>query len=212
MKKVQFLLIVSVIATVLMSACGATAATPTIAGGGTGALPVAFVGLIESIAGDQWVIDGNTVTVTAAVVRDGPFAIGDQVKVEGTVNVDGSFTVSRVEPPTAADVSSLPRFGALDAGSSNTNDANTNDANVNADNSNTAITNDDNSNSANSNDDNGNSVNSNDDNSNSANSNDDNANDANSNDDDGNGNDDDSGGNDNGDDNGSDDDDDNSND
>jgi hypothetical protein len=220
MKNIRFLTFALAIATVFLSACGGAAATPaTSAGGGNvEPIPVTFIGTVDSIAGDQWVINGQTVTVSPDVIRDGSFNVGDQVKVEGLVNADGSFTVSRVEVPTPQDSSSLPQFG-----NENSNDSNTNDANSNDVNSNDANTNDDNSNDVNSNDDNGNDANSNDDNGNDSNSNDDNGNDTNSNDDngndnsdDGNGNDDNSGGgNDNGggnDDNGSGDNEDNSND
>lgn len=212
MKKLQFLLFVSVLMSLVLSACGAPAATPAAAGGKVDAMPVAFIGVVDSITGDQWVINGQTVTVAASVVRDGPFQPGDSVKVEGVVNQDGSFTVSRVEVPSPQDVSSLPPFGDDNSNDSNTNDANTNDANINDANMNDANVNDaninegnvndDNGNDANLNDDNSNSVNgndgggvnSNDDNGNSSSSNDDNGNDSNSNDGDSNGNDDNSGG------------------
>jgi hypothetical protein len=178
MKKPGILLFILTIATVLLSACGAAAATPSVVrvAPKVDAVPVAFIGIIDSMAGDQWVINGNTVTVAADVVRDGPFNVGDQVKVQGAVSPDGSFAVSRVEPPTATDLSSLPPFGNGNS-NSNTNDANVNDVNSNDDNSNAA-----NSNDVNLNDDNGNSVNSND-----SNANDDNGNNVNSNDDHGGG-------------------------
>jgi hypothetical protein len=182
MKKGRFLLMVLGIATVLLSACGAAAATPTIGAVApkVDAVPVAFIGIINSMAGDQWVINGRTVTVAPAVVRDGPFSAGDQVKVEGAVSPDGSFAVIRVELPTPGDLSRLPAFGGTDNSNSNTNDANVNEGNSNA-----ANVNEDNSNGANTNDGNGNDDNGND--ANSANSNDDNGNDGNSNDDNGGG-------------------------
>lgn len=189
MKLTRFLVFVLIIGTFVLSACGAAAATPAVSAGAgkAEALPVAFVGIVDSIAGDQWVISGTTVTVKADVVRDGPFAAGDQVKVEGIVNTDGSFTVSRVEAPSPQDAASLPPFGNDNSNEAvandNSADANINDDNGNAANTNDTNTNDDNGNGANSNDDNG--VNSNDDNSNAANSNDDggatNTNDDNSN-------------------------------
>jgi uncharacterized membrane protein YgcG len=210
MKKLRFLSFVLTIATVLLSACGAAAATPSVGAVApkVDAVPVAFIGTINSMAGDQWVINGNTIMVAADVVRDGPFSVGDQVKVEGAVSPDGSFAVSRVEPPTATDLSSLPPFGSTDNSNSNTNDANINDGNLNDANVNDVNSNDDNSNAANSNDgnvndDNDNDANSNDDNSNSVNSNDDNGNDDNGND--GNSNDDNGGGSNSNDDSGSDD-------
>jgi hypothetical protein len=202
MKKIsRFLLFVLTIGTLLLSACGGTAATPLATGGGgkVEAIPVAFIGLVESIAGDQWVINGQTVTVSPDVIRDGPFNVGDQVKVEGQVKADGSFAVSKVENPTPQDSSSLPQFGDDNSNASNANDANVNDVNSNDVNANdvNANSNDDNSNSVNSNDANVNDANSNDDNGVNVNSNDDNGNDVNSNDDNGsNGNSDDSNSND----------------
>ena len=197
MKKIsQVLVLVLTVATLLLSACGGTTAIPTSpVAGKVEPIPVAFVGAVDSIAGDQWVINGQTVTVPADVIQEGPFDVGDQVRVEGAVNSDGSFTVSKVEAPSPEDSSTLPQFGNDNSNSSNTtdvnaninadnsNDVNSNDANAN---SNDVNSNDDNSNGVNTNDDNGNDANSNDDNGNDVNSNDDNANDANSNDDNGN--------------------------
>jgi Domain of unknown function (DUF5666) len=183
MKNIRFLTFVLTIGTLLLSACGAaaTAATPApIATSGSNkvdAMPVAFVGIVDSIAGDQWVISGTTVTVNASIVRNGPFGVGDRIKVEGFANPDGSFTVSRVEAPTPQEVATLPPV-SVDNSNEAISNANTNDANINDDNSSGINSNDDNSNSANSNvnDDHGNDVNSNDANSNAANSNDANAN------------------------------------
>jgi hypothetical protein len=187
MQSTRLFLFILVIGTLLLSACGATSATPSPVGGNVEPIPVAFVGTIDSMAGDQWVINGQTVTVSPTVIHDGPFNVGDSIKVEGSVNTDGSFTVSRVEAPTPQETSTLPQFG-----NDNTSDSNTNDANINDTNSNDGNINDDNTNAVNTNDDNGN-----DDNGNDANSNDDNTNDVNTNDDnsnDGNGNDDNSNG------------------
>ena len=203
MKNARFPLFVLVITMLLLSACGGAAATPTanVGSGRSEPMPVAFIGVVDSIAGDQWVINGQTVTVAPDVIRDGPFNVGDQVKVEGVVNADRSFAVSRVEMPTPQDSSRLPSFGDDHSNDSNSNDANSNDvnsndANTNDDNGNGDNANDDNGNDANSNDDNGTDANTNDDNGDDSNSNDDNGNDSNSNDDDSNSNDDDSNGND----------------
>ena len=200
MKLTHLLVFVLAIGALGLSACGAIAATPIIASETAGALPVAFIGIVDSIAGDQWVISGTTVTVDPDIVQDGPFAVGDQVKVEGIVNTDSSFTVTRVEDPTPQDVSTLSPFGNDNTNDANINDgnANINDANVNDDNSNANFNdNGTNTNDGNSNDDNSNDSNTNDDNgggnTNDDNSNDDdggNSNDDNSNDDDGNSNDD----------------------
>ena len=188
MKQIRFLTFVLTIATLILSACGATA-TPAAESVGqkVEAMPVAFVGIVDSMAGDQWVISGTTVTVDESIVRDGPFNVGDRIKVEGFANPDGSFTVSRVEAPTPQEVATLPPV-SVDNSNEAISNANTNDANVNDDNSSGINSNDDNSNSANSNDanvndDHGTDVNTNDDNSNSANLNDDHGGNGNSSDD-----------------------------
>ena len=166
--------IVLVVFAILLSACGgAPAAAPAEqAAVKVDASLIAYTGTVDSIAGNQWVVNGQMLTVDPSVIRDGPFQVGDNIKVEGSVNTDGSFTVTRVELPSADDLERLPQIGDPP-----TND-NTNDANVNDDNANT---NDVNANDSNINDDN---TNDDDDNANS-NDNDDNGNsNGNSNDDD----------------------------
>jgi hypothetical protein len=163
-KVISFVLVVAYV----LSACAGAPATASSSGGSKPlAQPVTYLGVIEDISGDQWTINGLTVTVTADVVRDGPFAVGDQVKVEAQVNPDGSLSISRIEAPSAGDLSTLPSLGNEN---NNANDANSNeDLNSNDDNTNTSNSNDNNSNDdANSNDDN-----SNDDDDNDSNSNDD---------------------------------------
>lgn len=179
MKNFRFLTFVLILGALVLSACGAGNATPTSipeasASAKVEAMPVAFIGIVDSIAGDQWVISGTTVTVDESVVRDGPFNVGDRIKVEGLVSPNGSFKVSRVEAPTPQDTATLTPFPA---GNTNEaiNNANTNDANVNDGNLNDSNNNDDNG--SNSNGGNTNDDNSNDDNG--GNSNDDNSNDDN---------------------------------
>jgi hypothetical protein len=200
MKNLRFLTFVLILGALVLSACGAGIATPTSAPEASAsakveAMPVAFIGIVDSIAGDQWVISGTTVTVDDSVVRDGPFNVGDRIKVEGLVSPNGSLAVTRVESPTAQETATLPSVSVDNSNegpiNTNTNDGNINDDNSNGVNTNDDNSNDDNSNASNTNDDNGGS-NTNDDNSNDDNSNDDdgNSNDDNSNDDDGNSNDD----------------------
>ncbi|MBK7453475.1 MAG: hypothetical protein IPJ46_07085 [Anaerolineales bacterium] len=182
MKKVtRYGLIVFVLASMLLGAC---AAAPVTGASKVESASVAFTGTIDGISGSQWIVNGQSITVEPSVIRDGPFSVGDLVKVEVDVNQDGSITVTRVETPSSADLSDLPSLGD-DNSNGNTNDdsANVNsNANTNDDNSNASNSNDDNSNVSNSNDDNSNVSNSNDDNSNVGNSNDDNSNASNSND------------------------------
>lgn len=151
------------LAAYVLNACG-NAPMPSSAAPGAAKVDasiVAYVGAIEGMNGNQWIVGGQTLAVDPAMVRNGPFQVGDVVKVEATVNPDGSLTVSRIEAPSADDLTTLPP--AAENANDNSNDANGNanindDANVNS--------NDDNDNDANANDDD------NDDNGN-ANSNDD---------------------------------------
>ena len=173
-------MLVLTIFTLILSACDGTTIPVTGSGSAIQTLPAAFIAVVENITGDQWTINGQTVTIDPNVVSGGPFNTGDLVKVEVVVNQDGSFTISSVETPSVEDLSNLPRLGdgadnANDANSNENTNVNSNEANGNANNNNF----NDNVN-VNSNDNNASNVNSND---NTNNSNDNNGNDANSNDD-----------------------------
>ena len=138
MKKLSRILVyVLALATLILSACaGAAAPVGTSGGSKVEAALVEFTGVIESMDGNQWVVNGQTITVDPAVVNDGPFNIGDTIKVEAQVAVDGSITVTRVESPSA-DVNSNDDNGIDDnSNDSNDNDGNSNDDNGNDDNSN----------------------------------------------------------------------------
>lgn len=188
MKKLSYVLVlVLAITAMLISACGGSAAisapdSSAVGGGKPQASHVEFTGVIESIAGTEWTVGGQKITVDPSLVRDRTFAVGDTVKVAVQVQADGSMVVSQIESPNTDDNSN-----DVNSNDVNSNDVNSNDANSNEVNSNDANSNDDNSN-INSNDSNSNDTNSN------INSNDDNSNDDNGNDDssDDNGNDDDS--------------------
>jgi len=192
MKSNKSFLFVTVVllAAYVLSACGGVpaAAPAEQAAVKVDASLVAYTGTLEGINGDQWIVNGRALTIDPAVVQDGPFQVGDTVKVEGNVNPDGSFTVSRIEAPSASDLTEMPQLGN-DNTDANSNDANTNDVNANTNiNDNTNVNINDNTN-VNSNDDNSNDDNTNI-NSNDNNSNDDDTN-MNSNEDNSNGHDDD---------------------
>lgn len=91
------------------------------------------VGVIDSISGNQWVIDGKTVIIDPSIVIDGSFKVGDTIKIEGVLNPDGSFTVTRIEAINGSDVSVMPSFGDenLNSNDSNSNTANSDDKNGN---------------------------------------------------------------------------------
>jgi hypothetical protein len=161
--KRTFFAAVLMLAAYLLSACaGAVPQTDESTGDQAAikvrASEVAFTGVVDAISGGEWTVNGQVLTIDPAVVRDGPFQVGDTVKVEGTVNADGSFTVSRLEAPSAEDLAVLPQLGA---DNQNANDNLNDNANENAnDDSLNGNSNDDNSNdddaNENSNDDNSN--------------------------------------------------------
>ncbi|MFN8434797.1 MAG: DUF5666 domain-containing protein [Anaerolineales bacterium] len=122
-----FLVLVALVA-VFVSACGgAAAATDTSAGSDKPrASLVEFTGVIEAIDGNQWTVNGQVITVDPTILRDGPFAVGDTVKIEAEVQSDGSVVITRVEPPVVA-------VGTDDISNDNSN------ANINDDNSNASL-------------------------------------------------------------------------
>lgn len=167
MKGRFFFITVLVLVAYMLSACGGALQPAGESSGDQAALKVravevAFTGVVEAMNGNEWTVNGQVLSVDPAVVRDGPFQVGDTIKVEGTVNADGSLSISRVEVPSAADLTTLPQLGN-DNANANSNDANSNDANANSNaNSNDANDNDTNTNAnGNANDDDSNNVNSN---------------------------------------------------
>ncbi len=93
-----------VLSTLLVSACTGVSAPLSNSGGSkVEAALVEFTGVIEAINGDQWTVGGQVITVDPSVLRDGPFNVGDTIKVEVDVQQDGSIVVTRVETSEAAD-------------------------------------------------------------------------------------------------------------
>ncbi len=122
MKTVNFLRILVVLLGVFLSACSGAAPVPdsSVGGGRSLASEVVFTGVIDRMDDDQWIINGRVVKVDAVVVKDGPFKVGDRIKVEARTEADGSLVALRVELPSATDLDN-----------DNSNNANTN-ANLNA--------------------------------------------------------------------------------
>jgi hypothetical protein len=107
MKYTKFFPFVLAVLAILLNACGATAKPASSEGAGGSkvlASEVAFTGVVESINGDQWMINGQLVQVDTSVIRDGAFVPGDTVKVEARVEADGSVTALRIENPSVADL------------------------------------------------------------------------------------------------------------
>jgi uncharacterized membrane protein YgcG len=173
MKPYRAIFVLCLLGALLLSACGASPTpTPEV----KVHADVVSIGTIESMDGTQWVVNGQSFSVEPSVVQDGPFNVGDTVKVEASLEADGSVVVTRVETPTAEELAAAEADdNSNDANEANANsddenlnDANANDANANMD--------DGNLNDVNSNDANVNDGNVNDDNTNTGNANDDNTN------------------------------------
>ncbi len=139
-------LAVLMLAALALSACGPSRSVSS-GGGKVEASMVEFTGQIEAMNGYQWTVSGQVITVDPSVVRDGPFAVGDTVKVEAWVAADGTLSVTGVESPSSSDNSNDANANDddMEDDDSNSNDANANDDDTEDD--------DSNSNDANSNDD-----------------------------------------------------------
>ena len=109
MKSIKFLGGLMILVGILLSACAPSAspAAPVDVDGGKSLSDVTFTGVIESMSGDQWTINGQTVKVDQSVLQDGLYAVGDIVTVEAVVDADGSVIAQRVEIPAAADVAAI---------------------------------------------------------------------------------------------------------
>lgn len=59
---------------------------------------VVFYGSIESITAGVFVIGGKTVNTNAMTEIKGELAVGSLVKVEGTLNADGTYLASEIKP------------------------------------------------------------------------------------------------------------------
>jgi len=111
-------LVLTVVAYVL-SACGAGLPAQSVAPAGPAkgekvqAAPVAFLGVVEAMNGNQWVVSGQTIAVDPKTLLSPSIKVGDKVRVEGTVGASGQVVVNRVEP--AAPAFSAAAFDATTA-------------------------------------------------------------------------------------------------
>lgn len=138
------LMTVLLVGAFLLSACGGTLSQPATDNLAQKVLAkeVVFTGIIEAINGNQWIVSGQVVTVDPSTALDQNIAVGDIVKVEGSVWADGNVVAVKIESSTVTD--------------DNANDANSNDANANVNDNDNGNSNDDHSNDDNSNDNNSN--------------------------------------------------------
>ncbi|OGO14777.1 MAG: hypothetical protein A2Y93_03285 [Chloroflexi bacterium RBG_13_68_17] len=58
---------------------------------------IEFYGVVESMAGETWTIQGRTLTVNTQTELQGTIGVGDFVKVHALVGTDGSLTAREIE-------------------------------------------------------------------------------------------------------------------
>ena len=111
----KIILPVLVLSTLLLSACsGVAALSNSSAGSKVEAAPIEFTGIIQAMNGNQWVVDGQTITIDPSILKDGAFSLGDTVKVQAQTGPDGSITVTQIEIETEADPQATEIAGTPD--------------------------------------------------------------------------------------------------
>ena len=88
---------------------------------------VKFVGVVESMGSDQWVIDGKTVLVAGAEIKDF-IQEGDVVRVEAVDNGDGTYTALEIELVDDDDEESEDISDSDDIGDDDSNQDSTDDS------------------------------------------------------------------------------------
>jgi hypothetical protein len=98
------LLTILTLSVLVLNACGPTASAVQPAGNAQNSQPspVEFTGAIDTINGNQWVVNGQAVVLDAqAHAAASAFKVGDTVHVKGMVAPDGTVTISGLEDPNA---------------------------------------------------------------------------------------------------------------
>jgi Domain of unknown function (DUF5666) len=86
-----------------------------------------FTGTVQSMGSDSWMIGGKTVLVSAGTEIDSMIAIGDQVKVEGSVNADGKLVAREIKKfEASADSSNIKNSSDDPAGDNSSSGATSN--------------------------------------------------------------------------------------
>ena len=107
----------------LASACAPSASAPALSGSSKiQASTVEFTGVVTAINGNQWTIDGQTVTVDSNATSGTQFTVGSTVRVKGSVAPNGLVTASQVASMTSSSSDSNTNSGTTD----NTNSSNDN--------------------------------------------------------------------------------------
>ena len=109
-KSIRFtLLSVLLLAAYLLSACAGVASQGSSPSKGSKVqAEVAFTGTVEAIDGNQWIVNGQVVTVDSKTALGPNVKVGDLVKVEGSLGQGGALVAARIETSGSDDVISTP--------------------------------------------------------------------------------------------------------
>ena len=88
---------------------------------------IEFVGMVEAINPDSWVIAGQTLALTAASEIEGTIEVGSLVKVEALKDTNGNLVLREVKLATQDDMDDNGNFNSND----NDDNGNENDSNAN---------------------------------------------------------------------------------
>jgi len=88
----------------LLNACAPVSggAAGNVGGGKPVGSVIRIDGVIDAINGDQWTVNGQTVTVSANALGGQQYNVGDQVSMEFQVNPNGAAQLTSVEQAAAA--------------------------------------------------------------------------------------------------------------
>lgn len=92
---------------------------------------IEFTGIVDSSGSDSWVISGLTVLVDMTTEMDDLILVGDQVKVEGIINPDGTVSAEEIKLADADDLNDNNSGDLNDNDSGDLNDNDSDDLNDN---------------------------------------------------------------------------------
>lgn len=99
-----FSLLFLAVAGLLLAACSVSlpSSSPAAPTSANQIAEIEFTGRVDSIAADQWVIQGYTVAVNAQTLVEAPFNVGDVAHVYAVVEGDGAVVAQRIEKYSAS--------------------------------------------------------------------------------------------------------------
>lgn len=116
MKNIGYFRVLTVflVAAYLLTACGGTLPqnTTSLKGPKVEANVTAFTGIVESINGNELMVNGQKITLDPQTSLDPNIQVGDKVNVEANVSADGSVVAIKVESTASDDPIATASAGA----------------------------------------------------------------------------------------------------